>query len=155
MPFDPVKIPQNVYVEDRVIGPVSLRQLFMMLGGGGVSYVLWSLAKQSGYANIASGTIAAMPTIIMILFAFVKINQISLARFCLLMIERLQKPSKRYWQPRAGIELRLYKQSIHSQKSTESGPIEQKNSSEIDALSSVLDSEVLQATKKKTSSTPA
>ena len=152
MVFDPVKIPQNVYVEDRVIGPISLRQIFMMLAGGGVSYVVWAVLKQAGYVNFVAVTLAAGPTVIMILFAFVKISQISLARFCLLMIERSKKPAIRYWQPRTGIEVRLYKQSV-TKKEVDDTPEEGKNSSQIDALSSVLDSEVLQPKNPEVSPT--
>lgn len=150
MAFDPVKIPQNVYVEDRVIGPITLRQIFMLLGGGATSYALWAACKQAGYVNLAAGTIAVLPSIIMVLFAFVKISQISLARFCLLMIEKGQKPHIRYWQPRSGIEIRLFKQSIQKSEAKEDITPEKKNVSEIDQLSSMLDSKVLENTPQAT-----
>lgn len=146
MAFDPIKIPQNVYVEDRVIGPVSLRQIFMILGGGGVSYVLWSLMTQAGVVSVASGTIAAIPTVVMLMFAFVKISQIPLSRFCLLMIERSKKPAIRYWQPRTGIELRPYKASAKPEPESKTEPKAKKSSADIEALSSVLDTD---AFKKK------
>jgi hypothetical protein len=147
MAFQPIKIPQNVYVEDRVIGPITLRQIFMLLGGGGVSYVLWSVIKTAGYINIIAGSIALIPTIIMVLFAFVKISEISLFRFCILLIEQSQKPSIRYWQPRTGIQIH-FQQATDAEEEASRTPVPQKQISEVDALSSVLDSQVLE--KKKT-----
>lgn len=156
MAFDPVKIPQNVYIEDRIFGPITLRHIFMLLAGGGVSYALWAVLRQAGYVNMVAGTISALPTVIMILFAFVKISQISLARFCLLMIERYKKPAIRYWQPRTGIEIRLYKQSIKPEDLEDDEPEESPQSAqEIDQLSSVLDTEVIQQKTEKPVSTPS
>ena len=40
MPIEPVKIPQNVYIEDRIVGPLTLRQTLIMAIGGGFSYAL-------------------------------------------------------------------------------------------------------------------
>ena len=103
--MDAVKIPQNVNVDDKIIGPITLKQLFMLLGGGGVSYALYSSFKAAGQVGPATTFASLLPVIVIAAFAFIKINSISLFRFCILMGERMQKPSRRLWQPRAGIEL--------------------------------------------------
>ena len=157
MAFDAVKIPQNVYVEDRVIGPITLRQIFMTLAGGGVSYVIWSLMKAAGYVSLIAGAIALIPTIIMLSFAFVKINEISLFRFCLLIIEKQKKPTVRYFQPRTGVQIRFLGASKsvkdEAEEELEEESIHTKNISDIEKLSSVLDTKVLKAEQEATPTT--
>ncbi len=105
MAIEPVKIPQNVNIEDRIIGPVSLRQLFLLLGGGGISYVLYGLLENTSYGNTMRVGLSLVPLIVMAAFAFVTVNNISLLRLILLLIERSQKPTHRVWAPRRGITL--------------------------------------------------
>ena len=53
MPIPPTKIPQNVYVEDRIVGPLTLKQIIVVCIGGGFSYALWaSISKAYGYVGI-------------------------------------------------------------------------------------------------------
>ena len=54
MPIDPVKIPQNVNIEDRIIGPVTLRHLILLMLGGGISYFLWTILKRSGFVGLSA-----------------------------------------------------------------------------------------------------
>jgi hypothetical protein len=105
MALEPVKIPQNVYVEDRIIGPVTIRQIIIMGIGGAMSYALWSILAQSGYIGIVPLIIAWIPVTIAAAFAFVKINDISLFRMILLKIEQANKPSIRHWESTQGISL--------------------------------------------------
>jgi len=110
MAIDPVKIPQNVYVEDRIIGPITLRQLIIVLLTGGLSYAIWGAMKSAngGYIGIIGTIIAWIPCGIGAAFAFVKIQGISLMRFCLLLIEKSDKPSIRKWTPRKGISINFH-----------------------------------------------
>ncbi|MDD5075396.1 MAG: PrgI family protein, partial [Candidatus Peribacteraceae bacterium] len=80
MAIDPVKIPQNVYVEDRIIGPITLRQLIIVLLTGGLSYAIWGAMKSAngGYIGIIGTIIAWIPCAIGVVFAFVKIQGIGL-----------------------------------------------------------------------------
>ena len=106
MAIEPVKIPQNVYVEDRIIGPITLRQLIIVLLSGGFSYGIWGAMKSAtGYVSIPATVIAWIPCVIGIAFAFIKIQGISLTRFLLLMIEKTDKPPIRVWSPRRGVSI--------------------------------------------------
>ena len=105
MPIEPVKIPQNVYVEDRIIGPITLRHLIICGLGGGISYALYSTAAKAGVMSMPLAVVLWSPALISAAFAFVKINDLSLLNIILLGIEQSSKPSTRYWSPSPGISI--------------------------------------------------
>ncbi|MDD4318827.1 MAG: PrgI family protein [Candidatus Peribacteraceae bacterium] len=109
MPIEPVKIPQNVYVEDRIVGPVTLRQLIIVLIGGGFSYLLYTtMAKAAGgHLGVVPTVLVWIPCAVAVIFAFVKVNDLSLFRIVLLMVEKSQKPPARMWTHRAGISVHI------------------------------------------------
>lgn len=108
MPIEPVKIPQNVYIEDRIVGPLTLRQTLIMAGGGGFSYALWAiLNKAYGGLPIVITVLVWLPALLAAIFALVKINDLSLVRICFLLLERVNKPSVRTWAPRRGISINI------------------------------------------------
>lgn len=139
MPIDPVKIPQNVYVEDRIIGPITLRQIMITMVSAGISYAIWAVMRQAGPVSAAQTTFAWMPAVIGALFAFIRINGISLFRIMLLVIEKLDKPSRRVWTPRTGIYVNIVtrppkeKHDVHKQQDAPRDP------THIQKLSEVLD----------------
>ena len=139
MPIDPVKIPQNVYVEDRIIGPVTLRQIMIILGGAGVSYGIWAVMKAAGPVSVVQTGVAWLPCVIAVLFAFVSINGISLFRIVLLAIERVNKPSRRTWQPREGISINIVTKTPQKENEDLQKKKEQKENTAIEELSKVLD----------------
>jgi len=105
MAIEPVKIPQNVYVEDRIIGPVTLKQLAIVGIGTGISYALFSTASRGGQISIPYGIILWTPAMIAAAFAFLRINDLSLFNIILLMIEHANKPNQRYWSSHPGISI--------------------------------------------------
>ncbi|NOS67716.1 MAG: PrgI family protein [Candidatus Peribacteraceae bacterium] len=108
MPIDAVKIPQNVQIEDKVIGPISLRQLLIIGIGGGFSYMMYSLVQRSmGQVNIPLTVVLWTPAVIAAAFALVNINDLSLLRICFLLMEKVVKPSTRTWAPRSGISITI------------------------------------------------
>lgn len=107
MPIEPVKIPQNVQVEDRIIGQVSLRQIVLCMIGGGVSYAIWNMAKQAGYVSMTATIICWIPLAIAAAFAFVKIQGLSLLKIVLLFVEQTQKPPIRVFAPREGVSVHI------------------------------------------------
>lgn len=108
MAIEPVKIPQNVYVEDRIVGPVTLRQLMIVGVGAGFSYITWSMfIKYSGSSSIPLTVLFWTPTAIAAAFAFLKINDISLFKMILLMIEQMNKSPTRHWESGSGISINI------------------------------------------------
>ena len=99
-----IKIPQNVQVEDKLIGPLSLKQIILIASGGGISYTLFgSIQKSVGFVPPAAHAVIWLPAIFAVAFAMIKINDITLFRYVLLIIEKVSKPTQRTWQPRQGL----------------------------------------------------
>jgi hypothetical protein len=141
MALEPLKIPQNVYIEDRIVGPITLRQIIVMGIGGGISYVTWGIFAQAngGSTPLPVTIIACIPFVISAAFAFVKVNDLSLLRIGFLMLERMNKPQVRAFTPRTGF-------SIHIRTFTEPARLRQPLSPEkmqsqqrMDDLTAILD----------------
>lgn len=88
------KIPQNVRIEDKIVGPLTLKQLISLGIGGGITYALYiGLAKDYIFlawfipVMISGGTT--------LLFTFVKIRELSFGKWVLLTLEFLKNPKKR------------------------------------------------------------
>lgn len=154
MPIEAIKIPQNVHIEDRIIGPLSLRQILLMAVGGGTSYVLYSLMAKAngGKVGLVATVLVCLPAIIMTMFAIIKINDLSLIRICMLMIEGMNKSPVRAWTPRRGLSITIHLNAQGKGKAEEETPGEKRKredleravrqkASAISELSSVLDSD--------------
>jgi len=107
MPIEAVKIPQNVYVEDCIIGPVTLKQLMITGIGTGIGYMFYALAVQAGVRSIPVLVLCWFPTLIAAAFSFLKINDLTLLNLILLLIEHMNKPNQRYWSPHPGLSINL------------------------------------------------
>ncbi|MFH0770386.1 MAG: PrgI family protein [Candidatus Peregrinibacteria bacterium] len=107
MAIEPVKIPQNVQVEDRIIGQISLRQIILCMIGGGISFAVWNTAKSMGYVSLTATIICWIPLYIIAAFAFVKFQGLSLLKIVLLFIEQMQKPPVRMFAPREGVAIHI------------------------------------------------
>ncbi|MBI3331820.1 PrgI family protein [Candidatus Peregrinibacteria bacterium] len=108
MAIDPVKIPQNVYIEDRIVGPLTLKQTLIMAAGGGFSYALYgTISKAYGSVSLPVTILVWIPAVIAVAFALIKINDLSLTRICFLLLEKFHKPATRTWTPRRGISINI------------------------------------------------
>ncbi len=108
MALQSVKIPQNVYIEDHVVGPLTLRQTIIITIGGGFSYMIFAmLQKAYGNPGLPLTIIAWTPCFISVMFALVKINDLSLLRIVFLTLERLSKAPTRTFTPRTGISVNI------------------------------------------------
>ena len=145
MPIQPIKIPQNVYIEDRIVGPLTLKQILIVGVGTGFSYVLYGmLTKAYGALPLPATIMVWIPAGIAAVFAFVRINDISMFRLMLLTIERLNKPSIRVLTPRRGITINI---RTFSTPETQTSTLPSKADSstvQFEELSSILDRSVKQ-----------
>jgi len=98
------KVPQDVQREDQILWFITLRQLIMILIGGGISYALFTMLSKKYVLGLVEVILICIPLIIAIAFAFVKIKGIPLFKFFLLLIEtKLFRASRRYWQTSGGV----------------------------------------------------
>lgn len=141
MAVEPIKIPQNVYVEDRLVGPLTLKQVLIVGAGGGFSYILYAMLTQSYGALSLPLTITVWsPTAVAAIFAFLRINDVSMFRLLLLTIEKLNKPTVRTWTPRRGITVNISTGSTAKEKEPGAMPVATASTpSRIDELTTMLD----------------
>ncbi len=144
MSIDPVKIPQNVYIEDRIVGPLTLRQTIIMTLGGGFSYAIYAtMQKATGHVDLVSTIIAWTPAAITALFALIKVNDLTLMKICFLLIEKMNKAPIRTFGPRRGITINI--RTSAAPKEEDPAKVEQrnreaeKNRTSIRELSSIVD----------------
>lgn len=134
--MDSIKIPQNVYVEDRIIGSLTLRQIIIVIVGGGISYIFYSYTQKTyGYVSIPMIALSAVPLLVSVAFAFVRIHDLSLLKLMFLLIERSSKPSVRTWGPRSGITITIKTERITKEKQH----AHKESAEEIQHLSTLLD----------------
>lgn len=87
------KVPLDIGIEDQIFGPLSFKQLIILLVGCGISYL--------AYKNLDDYTwpFIAIPTMVLTLFfVFVRINEMSFAQFLIAGLIFLIKPQMRIWK---------------------------------------------------------
>jgi len=94
------KIPQNVGIEDKIVGPFSLRQLIMVAGGVGVSWVLFAIMSKLYELNMIEYAVIALPGLLSVAFALVRVNDQTLLKYIMLLMEFSMKPKRRLWDHR-------------------------------------------------------
>ncbi len=95
------KIPQDVQIEDKIVGPLTLKQLIYLGTGGGISYAIYTALATKYYIEVWIWPVA--PCVLLTLaFTFIKINGIPFAKWILLMVEYFYNPRKRTFQMGAG-----------------------------------------------------
>ncbi len=95
------KIPQNVQLEDKIVGPLTLKQLATLGIGLGISYVFYvSLAKT--YTMLVWIWPVGFFSILTLAITFLKINGIPFGKWCFLMVEFMFIPRKRIFMMGAG-----------------------------------------------------
>jgi len=85
-------VPQFIDVEDKILGPITVRQFIIILVGGGFIFVAYKLADLTLF--IVEGAIIALATFII---AFVKINGRPIHYFFLNVIQTLMRDRLRVW----------------------------------------------------------
>jgi len=89
-------VPQNIDLEDKIVGPLTLTQFLYVLGGGLLDYILFqSLGKNYfGIFLLIGGPIA----IIALSLAFFKVQEQPLSHFITVGISYLTRPKVRIWK---------------------------------------------------------
>jgi hypothetical protein len=90
------KVPQNVQREDKIVGPLTLKQLIICGIGFAVDYAIYnSLSKQ--YIWVTWVLPVGIVAIVTIAFAFARPLDLSFSKFILRWIEFTILPRKRFW----------------------------------------------------------
>ncbi len=110
------QVPQFIDIEDRIIGPLTLKQFLYLAFGGAILFVTWFIFKFFIWIIIAVPVIAAA-----VAFAFIKINDRPFVYFFLSFISYYLKP-KLYLFSTIPIELKYDTPTIKGPKETPTQP---------------------------------
>lgn len=64
------QVPQFIEVEDKIFGPLTTKQFFYLLGGGGITFLIWFYVQNTLLSLILASPIIALAASL----AFVKVN---------------------------------------------------------------------------------
>ncbi len=106
------KIPQNVQIEDKIVGPLTLKQLIILGVGGGITYAIYTYLASRYFIEIWIWFVLP-PGLFTLAFAFLKINGIPFLKWIMLTVEHFYNPRKRTFQMGAGDD---YKTKIFTEK---------------------------------------
>lgn len=91
------KVPQNIDMQDKIIGPLTLGQFFYLLFGGLIIYILFSKLVLTGYSFLF--WVLAIPIgLVSFALAFVKVQDRPFPVFMLALVKYSQLPRARVWQ---------------------------------------------------------
>jgi len=137
------KVPQNVQMADKIVGPLTLRHMIIIGSGGGLAYLVYVILAQNYYWEVWLFPVAFI-VIVTLLIAFVKIYNLSFGKFAILFMEYLFLPRKRQWTKssaeifnRQQIQTKNKKKKVQKKKKGEEAA---KTIRKIDDLTKMIDS---------------
>ena len=85
-------VPQFIDVEDKIIGPITVRQFIILIIAGLFLFIEYKLSDFSFFIFVAIPTLFLFGT-----FAFAKVNGMPFHYFILNVIQTFKKPKLRIW----------------------------------------------------------
>jgi len=115
------QVPQYLDIEDKIIGPLTLKQFIYLLVGGGVIFLLYTILKFSVFILVA------IPVgFFVILLAFYKIGNQKFIYFVTSFLGFISKPNiyiwKKFSSKKAGIEIEPVSKIIKKGKPIKQAP---------------------------------
>lgn len=93
------KVPQKIDLEDKLIGPLTLKQFIYLLAGGMIDYLLYSTV--SGFFG---WLLIFVVTLLAVAFAFVKVQEQPFSYLVLALFNYFGRPKLRLWDKEAEVE---------------------------------------------------
>lgn len=130
------KVPQKIDLEDKIIGPLTLKQFIYLLAGAMIDYMIFSAAGSSlwGWAIIFLVSLAALA------FAFIQIEEQPFSYLVMNLFSYLARPKIRLWDKRSRVTKAVEFKNKKEEKS--SGPAikgREEVKSSLETLAQVLD----------------
>ena len=142
------KVPQNVRREDTIIANITIKQMIIIIAGGGIDYMIYIGMTKKGMNAILWAPPVIVIGLLTVAIAFLKINNIPFYKYVLLMIEKMAIPRKRMWKKgEAEVYQGIFatKTALQKQKQKKEDSKESKERKEtlshINRLSQILDSQ--------------
>jgi hypothetical protein len=130
------QVPQNIAMEDRIVGPLTLIQFVIVVVGGGIAFFCLNLTGLPGWMSRGLGGFFALITV---LVAMGKFNDQPLYRFFRFILAFLFTPKTRVWH-KGGSEVNLIRPSQHTLANQTKHVTKRFSKSDLARLAVVLDS---------------
>ncbi len=128
------KVPQNIDLEDKIVGPLTLLQFLYILGGGVIDYALFMAIG----SNFIFYIIAIPIGILALALAFLKIQDQPLLHFITAALFFYSRPKERHWQ-RVGTSTMMVKNLPQTEIKAPATVKRNASQSELDQLAYMLD----------------
>lgn len=130
------KVPQNIDIQDRIIGPLTMLQFLYAIVGGGLSYTIFmSVAKPLSY-------ILLVPVIALtVALALVKVNERPFLDFLLAALQFVFAPKKRIWHHKGSDNLKVVIYSNNGEENANAAKGKHISHSRIEELAKQLDTQ--------------
>lgn len=140
------KVPQNIDLEDKIVGPLTLIQFLYILGGALIDYILFQTVAKASFAVFI--VLASPISLVALALAFLKIQDQPLSHFIKAGLIYLQSPQTRLWQ-RRGHDVSILTETPKP-KETET-PMVAKNleKSQLEQLARMLDTRQMPSAQEK------
>lgn len=133
------KIPQNIDKEDKLVGPLTLKQFLYLLGGAALAFVAYQYYATGYLYFIEFILIALLPVTFAVLLAFAQINGRPFITFLYNIFNFILAPKKHYWSKDNSLAERYVKIGKLKTKSTPNIPTKQVSQSQLERLAHILD----------------
>lgn len=129
------KVPQKIDLEDKIIGPLTLKQFIYLLAGGMIDFVIYS-TSQSFFAWV----LIVLVSLIALAFTFVQIEDQPFSYLVSSFMSFLLRPKIRLWDKRGKVERMVEFENKKPEKP--SGPVAKRPEeikSALESMAQVLD----------------
>lgn len=129
------KVPQNVDVEDKIIGPLTAKQFIQSLMGFSIIYILYATLAPISFTLFM---FVAFPIVLLfVALAVYRVNDQPFEKFLFALIQYARRPNIRIWQKETEIaDIKV----IHTQKrEKKEEEKEEITKSQLDELAYILD----------------
>jgi len=139
-----VKIPYNVEKEDKLIGPLTLKQFLYVVAGAGIGFGFYELYRVAALSFFGFVILTFLVALFVASLAFFKINGLPFLNFLANLVIYLFSPKVRIWQKKPSSEalpLKVKDATIKTSKE-EAKEIKKEGNirSQLEILTSILDS---------------
>jgi hypothetical protein len=87
------QVPQFIDVEDKIVGPLTLKQFFIVAGGAGITFFLFLVLR------VAYAMVLGIPIVVISgALAFVKIDGMPLWKYLFAFIRFARRPQEYFWK---------------------------------------------------------
>lgn len=140
------RVPQNIDLEDKIVGPLTLVQLVYLLSGGLIVYILFQiLGKNYFYVFLFFGIPIALVTLAI---TFLKIQDQPLSYFIKAGITYFSRPKIRFWQRKDVMPI-IKDQPAEAAKEVIAMPAKRIEKSNLEQLAYALDTQPITQEEKR------